>query len=141
MLADNLASHDAVNLKCASDKHTEHLHLLPCSVHHDGPAKTATYFVPDSNGTTSTAAFRGRQLQGLAVALPPGYIGHVVVESSASTDNAAFEHAADTRLELLSTELFSKFTVWEHDRLPRPADDQAISALAWVDVAASIHQQ
>ncbi|KAJ2449716.1 hypothetical protein EV183_004729 [Coemansia sp. RSA 2336] len=136
MVADiNEDTHELLNLECTSNVSTDKLHLLPCAVSHDGTAKT-DYFIVDENELVTS--FRGRQLQGCQVALPAGYTGHIVVESAAA-DDAAFEDSdSKMRLELQSTECFDKFTVWEHDRLPQPADEM-ISALQWTEVAACIH--
>ncbi|KAJ2822587.1 hypothetical protein IWW50_004149, partial [Coemansia erecta] len=119
------------------------LHLLPCSIDHDGPVKSSTYFIPQPQTKDSTfeTAFRGRQLHGRSIELPEGYSGHVVVECvSENTNDIAFEeNDGCAQLELRSTEQFDRFTVWEHDRLPMPDDDEVISALAWIQVANSIH--
>ncbi|KAJ2658472.1 hypothetical protein IW148_004677 [Coemansia sp. RSA 1199] len=137
MLASDPTAHDSINLNCSTRANAD-LHLLPCSVDHNGPAKTTTYFLPTKqSATTFEAAFRGRQIHGRTVDVPPGYTGHVVESTSGSTHDA-FENNTSVRLELLSVEQFTSITVWEHDQLPRP-DDEAISALAWTKVAQSIH--
>ncbi|KAJ2121468.1 hypothetical protein GGF48_004108, partial [Coemansia sp. RSA 921] len=133
MLASD-PTHDSINLSCTGA--SAELHLLPCSVDHNGPAKTTTYFLPKQTGTTFEAAFRGRQIHGRSVDLPHGYAGHVVESTTGSF--GAFENDTSARVELLSVEQFTSITVWEHDQLPRP-DDEAISALAWTKVAQSIH--
>ncbi|KAJ2375801.1 hypothetical protein IW150_002344 [Coemansia sp. RSA 2607] len=127
------------------------LHLLPCSIKYDGPAKTDTYFLPvplveTGKSDTYEAAFRGRQLFGLKVTLPPSYVGQVVIETTAqdSTHDSAFEseiaeEPAAVQRELLAVSNFEKLTVWEHDRVPAADDDEFITSLEWIDVAASIH--
>lgn len=80
-------------------------HLLPCRVHHNGPAEPAQSFWNPRVGEckqsvdsrlrtrsqlthcvhlagTRTAYFRGRKLQGTAVKLPDGYRGVVAVTSA-----------------------------------------------------------
>ncbi|KAJ1872672.1 hypothetical protein LPJ55_002897 [Coemansia sp. RSA 990] len=137
MLADiSEDAHELLNLKRTQDLPTEKLHLLPCAISHDGTAKTDYFVIAENQLVTS---FRGRQLQGCQTSLPAGYMGHIVVESAAA-DDAAFEDSdSKMRLELQSTECFDKLTVWEHDRLPQPADEM-ISALQWIEVAACIHE-
>lgn len=58
------------------------LHLLPCRIEHDGPAKVSTYFLVEESenreNATETAlevGFRGRQLKGREISLPDNYIG------------------------------------------------------------------
>ncbi|KAJ2162508.1 Ribonuclease H2 subunit C [Coemansia sp. RSA 552] len=143
---------DRINLKGSAPLGAGQLSLFPCAIDYDGPAKTAAYFVstkqPDG---TYQAAFRGRLLRGCEVELPKDYTGHIVIESAAAVaaaeqdgDGHAFEDGDNLpsaeQLELVSTECFDAVTVWEHDRLPLPGDDdEFIAALAWADVAASIH--
>ncbi|KAJ2781828.1 Ribonuclease H2 subunit C [Coemansia javaensis] len=134
--------HAAVALR---DAPAAQLHLLPCAIDYSGPAKTAAYFLPEAQADgTYDAAFRGRQLRGIRVALPSGYTGHVLVEAAAAPAAAggAFDDGAceaPEQLALVSAETFAAVTVWEHDRPPLPADDEFVRALAWADVAAGIH--
>ncbi|KAJ1823009.1 hypothetical protein LPJ75_000115 [Coemansia sp. RSA 2598] len=123
------------------------LHLLPCSIKYDGPAKTETYFLPSEQPDgTYEASFRGRQLFGRKIALPDLYSGHVVIETTVPVDthDSAFEsEIADEpeteQRELLTVENFDELMVWEHDRVPAVDDDEFIASLEWIDVAASIH--
>ncbi|KAJ2849930.1 hypothetical protein IWW36_002279 [Coemansia brasiliensis] len=141
MVADiNEDTYELLNLKCTQDTLTEKLHLLPCSVSHDGTARTDYFILSTEPDQTLVTSFRGRQLQGCQISLPADYTGHVVVESMAADDTAFEDSNSKMRLELQSTEQFDKFTVWEHDRLPQPADDEMISALKWIEVAACIHE-
>ncbi|KAJ2336668.1 ssDNA endonuclease and repair protein rad10 [Coemansia sp. RSA 2673] len=88
----------------------------------------------------------GRQLHGRKVRLPENYTGHIVVDSVASNEasDSAFESetpdipAAEQRV-ILSAGQFDSLTVWEHDRVPAEDDDEFITSLEWVTVAASIH--
>ncbi|KAJ2769820.1 hypothetical protein IWQ57_002941 [Coemansia nantahalensis] len=139
--------YDSVDLRCSAEGVGRGaLHLLPCAVDYSGPAKTAAYFLPEKKADgTLAAAFRGRQLRGLTVALPHSYTGHVMAEAAADQDGA-FERdplgdsrGSEPQLCLASEEEFAELTVWEHDRLPLPADDEFIAALSWIDVAAHIH--
>ncbi|XP_078717901.1 ribonuclease H2 subunit C isoform X2 [Lampetra fluviatilis] len=64
------------------------VHRLPCRVHRTGPARVAAFFSPavrTGDGGELATSFRGRELKGRAVPLPPGYSGVVVREESAGT--------------------------------------------------------
>ncbi|KAI8321198.1 hypothetical protein GQ54DRAFT_298149 [Martensiomyces pterosporus] len=138
---------DIVSLASANDVIVSAPNLLPCSIKHDGPAKTSAYFLVSQQGdTTYEASFRGRRLCGRSVTLPDNYTGHVVLESVTSQeaqDTGAFEvdspapPPAEQR-ELRSVGQFSSLVVWEHDRVPLD-DDEFTSSLEWIDVAKSIH--
>ncbi|KAJ2820381.1 hypothetical protein FBU31_005245 [Coemansia sp. 'formosensis'] len=142
------SARDQINLKSDSETQTVAcLHLLPCAVKYSGPANTSTYFLPQQQpDSTYEATFRGRQLHGRKVCLPDNYTGHVVVDSVATNDasDSAFESetpetpAAEQRV-ILSAGQFDSFTVWEHDRVPAEDDDEFITSLEWISVAASIH--
>lgn len=60
---------------------SQELHLLPCEIDHNGPAKVSSYFVqipsadPATGKPCSTATFRGRQLYGTKNQLPTKYTG------------------------------------------------------------------
>ncbi|KAJ2716480.1 Ribonuclease H2 subunit C [Coemansia spiralis] len=143
--AEEHGGYDNVDLRCsAMDTAPGTLHLLPCAIDYSGPAKTAAYFLPEKQADgTLEAAFRGRQLRGLTVTLPHKYTAHVMMEAAVEA-NEAFEAAptdgfGEEQVGLTSAEEFAELTVWEHDRLPLPADDEFIAALSWIDVAASIH--
>ncbi|KAJ1956659.1 hypothetical protein EC988_001232 [Linderina pennispora] len=91
------------------------------------------------------ASFRGRRLCGRRIQVPEQFTGHVLVErvSSQCPQDLAFEakEASATPVgqrELTSAGEFSEIVVWEHDRAPMD-DDELISSLEWVEVAASIH--
>ncbi|KAJ2492212.1 hypothetical protein IWW37_001660 [Coemansia sp. RSA 2050] len=139
---------DLVNLQ-SNDKAQaiDCLHLLPCAVKYSGPASTSTYFLPQQQpDLTYEATFRGRQLLGWKVHLPDSYTGHIVVDSVATSEasDSAFESeasdmpAAEQRV-ISSAGSFDSLTVWEHDRLPVKDDDEFITTLEWISVAASIH--
>lgn len=54
------------------------VHVLPCHIAHDGPAKVDVHFKPrvdSDDASLSTATFRGRKLRGRKVALPDDYRG------------------------------------------------------------------
>ncbi|KAJ2064059.1 hypothetical protein GGI17_001251 [Coemansia sp. S146] len=148
MTIATISAHDQINLK--SDNETlavDCLHLLPCAVKYSGPANTSTYFLPQQQpDLTYETTFRGRQLHGRKVRLPENYTGHIVIDSVATNEasDSAFESetpdmpAAEQRV-ILSAGQFASFTVWEHDRVPAEDDDEFITSLEWIAVAASIH--
>ncbi|KAJ1892024.1 hypothetical protein LPJ81_005630 [Coemansia sp. IMI 209127] len=144
---------DAINLEGSTGDSVigpEKLHQLPCFVDYDGPSKTSVYFLPEKQADlTYEASFRGRQLCGCKITLPDSYVGHVLVESTASDHDGlqdmAFESddvaspTNDEQRELRSVGRFEDLTVWEHDRVPLQDDDEFICSLQWIDVASSIH--
>lgn len=101
--------------------------LLPLHLDHDGPAPVDTYFhvTKDSNGT-QTAAFRGRAMYGLNLALPEGYSGAVF--STKTNKNG------DKQLELSSK--FSEFTLWRADvPVDVKSDEYARAVDEWTRMA------
>ncbi|KAJ1893874.1 hypothetical protein LPJ66_005509 [Kickxella alabastrina] len=139
---------DVVNLSGSGELQTiDCLNLLPCAIKYDGAAKSDTYFLPaKQSDDTYEASFRGRQLFGCKIALPSSYVGHVLIDTTvqSNTHDSAFEsefseESAVEYRELLSVSSFDALTIWEHDRVPPADDDEFISSLEWIDVAASIH--
>ncbi|KAJ2877888.1 hypothetical protein FB639_003584 [Coemansia asiatica] len=130
-----------------SDNSCGSLHLLPCAIKYNGPAKTETYFLPiEQPDGTYEASFRGRQLFGRKINIPDLYSGHVVMETAipTNTHDSAFEseitdEPETEQRELLTVENFDELMVWEHDRVPAVDDDEFIASLEWIDIAASIH--
>ena len=57
---------------------THSAHLLPCEIEYSGPAIVSAYFKPTTGKRGLEAAFRGRALQGVPLALPAGYTGAVL---------------------------------------------------------------
>ncbi|KAJ1661665.1 hypothetical protein GGH95_001087 [Coemansia sp. RSA 1836] len=148
MTAATSSTRDQINLSGTGEAQVvDCLHLLPCAVNYSGLASTGMYFLPQKQpNATYEAAFRGRQLYGRKIRLPESYTGHIVVDSVASNEasDSAFESeaceapAVEQRV-LLSAGQFDSITVWEHDRVPAEDDDEFITSLEWISVAASIH--
>jgi ribonuclease H2 subunit C len=111
--------------------------LLPCHIHHDGPAPVSRYFIPrelkagedrDAGGEEGVvAAFRGRKLLGKEMELPEGSRGLVLREAAGTAGASWFVE-----------EVFDRVTVYGHDRMPSKANP-VISAMEWLDVAQAIH--
>ncbi|KAJ2744992.1 hypothetical protein GGI20_002529 [Coemansia sp. BCRC 34301] len=147
-MATTATTRDQINLGSVDEGQTiDCLHLLPCAVKYSGQANTDTYFLPlEQPNSTYEAALRGRQLYGRKIRLPEGYTGHIVTDSIVTNEvgNSAFESeacdvpASELRI-LLSAGQFGLLTVWEHDRVPAEDDDEFITSLEWISVAASIH--
>ncbi|KAK1304266.1 hypothetical protein QJS10_CPB11g01655 [Acorus calamus] len=103
---------------------TDHVHLLPCSVKHDGPQPVSDYFKPRNTGelvdemVVKEAFFRGRKLQGTAVSIPDGYCGFVLgkklkgPKSGDSLDSIDWEARAR----------FGNLTYYNHDDVPSNED-------------------
>lgn len=88
------------------------IHLLPCNIHHDGPAPVQNYFQTTQVSKTQSsdkehllANFRGRRIEGLPVQLPETTVGCVVHTCQ-----------GDNQIEVHS--IFNSLTVWEHDQPP-----------------------
>ncbi|KAJ2894218.1 hypothetical protein GGI21_001342 [Coemansia aciculifera] len=148
-MTDMTSTRDQIDLTITDDAQVvDCLHLLPCAVKYSGKASTDTYFLPleQQPNKTYEATFRGRQLYGRKIRLPDTYTGHIVIDSVAKSevDDSAFESeacsapVADQRV-VLSAGQFNSLTVWEHDRVPAEDDDEFITSLEWISVAASIH--
>jgi hypothetical protein len=66
---------------------SQELHLIPCQIDHNGPAKVSSYFVqsptadPATGKSCATATFRGRQLYGIKNQLPATYTGNVSLKA------------------------------------------------------------
>ena len=95
-----------------NDPKSSIVHLLPCNIHHDGPAPVKNYFQTkhvtkkqNTNKEYLVSNFRGRRLEGLNVPLPPSTVGCIV-----------HTNRTDKNLEVHST--FNSLTVWEHDHVP-----------------------
>lgn len=109
----SVVAHSSNTSPClVNEKKESSVHLLPCTIYHDGPAPIQNYFQTEqvtkdqsSDKEYLVANFRGRRLEGLPVTLPENTIGCVV-----------HTNRTDKSLEVHST--FKSLTVWEHDQLP-----------------------
>jgi hypothetical protein len=110
-----------------NEKKLSVIHLLPCNIHHDGPAPIQNYFQTrqiskdqSSNKEYFVANFRGRRIEGLAVQLPENTVGCVV-----------HTNRTDKQIEVHST--FDHLTVWEHDQIP--SENVMDQSLEYFDMA------
>ncbi|XP_070622459.1 ribonuclease H2 subunit C isoform X2 [Erythrolamprus reginae] len=112
------------------------LHLLPCSIRHDGPAAVARYFAPavrrdpEAPEGEASVSFRGRSLKGKESSLPKGYVGLVLEETNLGPTSEERE------VSVKST--FDSLTVWNLERAPSNSDE-IVMALDWPAIARGIH--
>ncbi|XP_058016195.1 ribonuclease H2 subunit C isoform X2 [Ahaetulla prasina] len=111
------------------------VHLLPCSIQHDGPAAVARYFAPavrrdPEAPDEASVSFRGRSLKGKESGLPKGYVGLVLEEANLGLTSKERE------VSVKST--FDSLTVWNLERAPTNSDE-IVMALAWPAIARGIH--
>ncbi|XP_038988570.1 ribonuclease H2 subunit C [Phoenix dactylifera] len=128
---------------------TDRVHLLPCSIKHDGPCPVSHYFKPRDldvvvdGSSVEEAFFRGRKLQGITVPLPEGYRGHVL-ESKKSGKGKGFGNLGRGRGRGVQTVGFSRaefrnLTYWNHDIVPS-SDDPLVRSFHWFSVADALHK-
>ncbi|TLD24171.1 hypothetical protein PspLS_06772 [Pyricularia sp. CBS 133598] len=124
------------------------VHLLPCTIHHDGPIdQVQSYWKPtESEDGKKTAFFRGRKLHGKTVKVPEGYKG-VVVEKGPedgptetredepeTIDVDAEEKAAITKLD--SKAEFEEMVIWGHESTADASSDPYVRGVEeWVALA------
>ena len=101
------------------------VHLLPCTIEYDGNAPIKSFFHvnKDPDGTLRSH-FRGRELRGKILPLPP-----------ASVEGLCIGDAGNQQWKVEGE--FSSIHVWEHDSLPdmAPLND----CLAWFALADAVH--
>lgn len=122
-----------LELHTLSSAAQEPLHLLPCVIHRQGPAKVTEYFTPAIREAPGgkEVSFRGRVLRGQEVTVPEGYMGIVLKE-----DNKPFSEEEDRSLTVRTT--FQSFMQWNLET-PPSADDVLVRSLAWPKIAAAVH--
>lgn len=126
-MADTTTTSNVDESCLVNEKKCSVIHLLPCNIHHDGPAPVKNYFQTQhldkgqsSNNKYSVANFRGRRIEGLTVSLPPSTVGCVV-----------HTNRSDNSLEVHST--FNSFTVWDHDNAP--SEEVIGKSMEYFDIA------
>ncbi|QRV88532.1 ribonuclease H2 non-catalytic subunit domain-containing protein [Ceratobasidium sp. AG-Ba] len=125
--------------------------LLPFHIEHDGPAPVDTYFHvgQDENGN-KTAAFRGREMYGVDLALPEGYAGMIlrtgeddkteIKKKSHVVDVDEEDDASGTRLG--PGELFEKIRIWRADApVDVKLDEYARAMDEWTRMASLVSQR
>eukprot|EP01065_Artemidia_motanka_P019172 TRINITY_DN2273_c0_g1_i2.p1 TRINITY_DN2273_c0_g1~~TRINITY_DN2273_c0_g1_i2.p1 ORF type:complete len:155 (+),score=46.15 TRINITY_DN2273_c0_g1_i2:59-466(+) len=78
------------------------VHLLPCSVQHDGPTDVTAYFKVAGSGDEQQSTLRGRALSGCTVQVPDNQEGWVFRNSASEPHAWAAHRAVDS------------FTCWTH---------------------------
>nr|CAG4641342.1 EOG090X0IC1 [Eulimnadia texana] len=124
-----------------TSKNTGEVHLMPCKIHHDGPANVSTYFTPyisekspsdESSDKVLQASFRGRLLLGQQIEIPENFTGYVLSESK-----KPLSEESDRKLHCSDT--FQGFTYWNWDHEPTK-NDAVQQVFEWLDVSQAIHQ-
>jgi ribonuclease H2 subunit C len=113
------------------------IHLLPCSIDHDGPAPVKDFFHPQHvEGQAEPvleATLRGRLLRGRQVELPKGIRG-IVLQQSTPPRSRELEHQNYAK----EKSTYSNMVYWNHDAAPTEGD-YLPQALKIFDVAKSVH--
>lgn len=110
------------------------LHLMPCKICGDEPAKVADFFTPfirKIDDEHYTSSFRGHPIQGKRITLPSGYKGLTFRERH-KPDRENVER------NFYATGTFSGFTYWNYDKLPS-RNDAVVTAMDWIDIAEALH--
>ncbi|KAJ3020959.1 Ribonuclease H2 subunit C [Thoreauomyces humboldtii] len=119
---------------------TPSLHLLPCKIHHTGPARVSSFFVPSSSSSCEdnaklTASFRGRGLQGVKVSVPDGYEGVIYRESGMHKVSEEGGEASSLR-SMRREGKFDGFVAWGHDEVPGVGGGHdGVGLVAWLEIA------
>eukprot|EP00808_Paulinella_micropora_P018312 g10260.t1 len=148
------------------------LHLLPCEIKHTGAARVSAFFHPtavqsppqrvEEGGSSSSsaassggpeqlwsAAFRGRQVTGATVRLPPGATGLFLAaqtsagkgkaEKKAKAEKGGAGGAAQVGEPLSAHASFSEFTLWNVDAETIGRDFIKKNLTDWPALAHAIH--
>ncbi|KND91547.1 Uncharacterized protein C12B10.15c [Tolypocladium ophioglossoides CBS 100239] len=120
--------------------------LLPCRIHHTGPADPVSPHwkpAPAAEGTTTSVAyFRGRKLHGKVVALPDQCRGVLVGRKPQDGGQKPSEQDGDTveTAAMQVTTGFDSMVVWSHEDVADSASDPYIRSIEeWLPVAEQIH--
>uniref|UniRef100_A0A3B3ZN68 Uncharacterized protein n=1 Tax=Periophthalmus magnuspinnatus TaxID=409849 RepID=A0A3B3ZN68_9GOBI len=108
------------------------VHLMPCEIEHNGPARITEYFsatVKDCKHE-QTVSFRGRGLKGQEVNCPQGYTGLILKEV-----NRPGSEEEDRTVRVSS--VFDKLTYWNLET-PPSSDDTIVMAMDWPDLAEAV---
>lgn len=111
------------------------VHLLPCSIAHNGPAPIKSFFlIKEEKDGTKISHIRGRELKGKTVTLPPQVVGLCVTQRANGDKGVASAHAGKV---WTAENHFNSLTVWQHDLSP---DLQFIEdSMDWFQIAANVH--
>ncbi|KAF2292064.1 hypothetical protein GH714_006777 [Hevea brasiliensis] len=123
---------------------TGHLHHLPCCIKYDGPCAVSQYFKPKPTGieveglVVEEAYFRGRNLLGATLPLPPGYSGFVLGKKNDKKRKGSDLLEQDSNCWELNAK-FENLMYWNHDSLPSQ-DDTFLRSFHWLSVAHALHK-
>lgn len=109
------------------------VHLLPCTVKTNGPAKVDTFFttIIQEGEAGYTSTFRGRELRGRTLSVPDGFKGIILQEP-----NRPFIEDHDRSLRISGQ--FDEFTYWNL-QTPPSEQDKIARALQWAKLSSVIH--
>ncbi|OBT72397.1 hypothetical protein VF21_07482 [Pseudogymnoascus sp. 05NY08] len=118
---------------------------LPCRINHNGRAEVSKrYWMPTKRNDGKTVSyFRGRQLHGRTVKIPPQYKGFVLSTtempqaaqalsgSHSYTSGSQEEGEGEAEAEGIMEELadFDEFVIWGHVALPDETTDPYLRAI------------
>ncbi|KAK9851878.1 hypothetical protein WJX84_002323 [Apatococcus fuscideae] len=138
------------DLKAAMTSALSTIHLLPCTIQHNGVANVNEYFltshIDQAGSNILEATLRGRQLYGAQLPVPPGYECHVLERQQQPP-----QHTGEAPASWQSTASASSITYWKHDIHPAKTDDiprcyewlklseQIAADVPWQEVEAAVH--
>ncbi|OAY71492.1 ribonuclease H2 subunit C [Ananas comosus] len=121
------------------------VHLLPCSIKHNGPCAISHYFKPRTTDvevdglSVEEAFFRGRKLLGATVPIPDGYRGYILERKKLGKGKDAEGSTDGDFSSWASRAEFRSVTYWDHDILPS-TDDPLLRCFHWFPVANALHK-
>ncbi|KAM9740823.1 ribonuclease H2 subunit C [Menidia menidia] len=131
MSCNNTVTH--LQVSSVGQAKQEPVHLMPCEIEHNGPAKVSEFFTSTTKDhkQEKTVSFRGRGLKGQEIALPQGYTGLVLKEI-----NKPGSDQEDRTVRASS--VFDSLTYWNLETPPN-SDDTVVMAMDWPELADAIH--
>jgi Ribonuclease H2 non-catalytic subunit (Ylr154p-like) len=147
------------------------IHSVPFKVKKDGAANVSGYFDPhveridDANVEAYSARFRGRELAGITVQLPRGFVGLVVEEQPrgeneldkgkeekekqpSSSSSRKRQRVVDERSDgAASTKRhnvvgsFQSFYFWQREQVPSRNSDAVELIEGWLPLNAALHER
>ena len=147
-------------MSSSSLAHNSTVHSLPCHIECDPslPSRAAVemYFkpaavpskvvpssssaAPSSSSTLYASQFRGRQLVGRKIPLPPSFACMTTLPPSsldASLKKKGEESGCSSVVAVDAT--FKEITVWGHDFAPSERDNAVALSIEWAETARAVH--
>ncbi|KAF3322502.1 ribonuclease H2 subunit C isoform X2 [Carex littledalei] len=124
---------------------TDRVHLLPCSVKHNGPSPVSDYFKPRKTDVevegmnVQEAFFRGRRLHGTTVPIPDGYSGYVLEKPQVGKRKKLQNSDGESNC-WQSRGQFGNITYWNHDNMPS-SDDAVLRSFHWFPISDALHKK